>query len=121
MKAVVHEWSVKLNAGDNAGVARLFALPTIVIQGPYAYRLRTRKQVALWHSGLPCSGRILSIAIHGRYADAVFRLGDRRGSSPCDAPGTLAAARFEIVEGKIVAWEQIPVPTKQPAPSGPVA
>jgi hypothetical protein len=49
----------------------------------------------------------------------VFRLGDR-GKTSCDAPGTLAAARFEIVGGKIVRWEQVPVPAKQDEP-GPVA
>src|SRR5262245_8269959 len=73
MKAVVREWSKRLNAGDNAGIARLFALPSIVAQGPYAYSFKTRKQLAEWHSGLPCSGRIVSIEIHGRNAIAVFR------------------------------------------------
>ena len=119
MKAVVHAWSARLNAGDNAGIARLFALPAIVIQGQYEYRLRTRAQVALWYSGLPCSGRIVSIAIRGRYATAVFRLGNR-GATKCDAPGTLAAARFGIVGGKIVTWEQVPVPAAQ-SPQAPAA
>jgi hypothetical protein len=119
MRAVVHAWSTRLNAGDNAGVARLFSVPALVIQGQYAYRLRTRAQVAEWYSGLPCSGRVVSVAIRGRYATVVFRLGDR-GKTSCDAPGTLAAARFEIVDGKIVRWEQVPVPAKQDEP-GPVA
>ena len=119
-------WSARLNAGDNAGLARLFRVPTLISQGPYEYRLRTRAQVATWYSGLPCSGKVVSISIHGRFATVVFRLGDR-GSKLCDAPGTLAAAVFEIVNGKIVSWEQIPVPAKKakpklmPAPSGPVA
>ena len=117
MRAVVHAWSARLNASDNDGVARLFALPALVVQGQYAYRLRTRAQISLWYSGLPCSGRVVSVAIRGQFATAVFRLGDR-GTSQCDAPGTLAAARFEIVGGKIVRWEQVPVPA---APSGPVA
>jgi hypothetical protein len=121
MKAVVHAWSARLNAGDNAGVARLFAVPALVAQGPYVYRLRTRAQISEWYSGLPCSGHIVSVAVRGRYATVVFRLGDR-GKSPCDAPGTLAAARFGIVNGKIVSWEQIAVPAKkQPAQSGTVA
>ncbi len=119
MKAVVHAWSARLNTGDNAGVARLFALPSIIVQGSYAFRFHTRAQLAEWHSGLPCSGRIVSIAIHGRNATVVFRLGDR-GSSQCDAPGTLAAARFEIVDGKIVLWAQVPVSAKN-ADAGPVA
>jgi len=109
MNAVVRQWSKRLNAGDNAGVARLFALPSIIAQGPYAYSFKTRKQLAEWHSGLPCSGRILSIEIHGRNAIAVFRLGNR-GKTRCDAPGTLAAALFQIVNGKIVLWQQVEVP-----------
>src|SRR5580765_6151179 len=93
MRAVVHAWNDRLNANDNAGVARLFAVPATLIQGPNQYLLRTRAQIALWHSGLPCAGRIVSIAVRGRFATAVFLLGDR-GKTHCDAPGTLAAARF---------------------------
>jgi hypothetical protein len=113
MKAVVRAWSANLNAGDNAAESRLFSLPALMIQGPYGYRLRTRAQVAQWHAGLPCSGKILSIKVRGRYATAVFRLGDRL-TSKCDAPGTLAAARFTIVRGKIVVWQQVPPPSPGP-------
>ena len=121
MESVVRAWSARLNAGDNAGLARLYAIPALIVQGQYAYRLPTRALVAKWYSTLPCSGRIVSIAAQGRYATVVFRLGNR-GATPCDAPGTLAAARFEIVNGKIASWEQTSVPTKkQPAQGGPVA
>jgi hypothetical protein len=109
MRAVVRAWSRLLNKGDNDGAARLFSLPAIVIQPPLAYRLQTYAQVALWHEGLPCSGKLVSISIRGRYATAVFRLG-HRVTSRCDAPNTLAAARFEIVRGKIRSWQQVPVP-----------
>jgi hypothetical protein len=109
MKAVVTAWSRRLNADDNRGVARLFRIPAIVLQGPYAYRLTTRGQVALWHASLPCSGRVVSIIVRGRFATAVFELGNRK-SSRCDAPGSRAAARFEIVNGKIVSWAQVAVP-----------
>lgn len=115
MKAVVRAWSARLNAGDNDGIARLFSVPATIIQGQYVYRLITRHQVSLWHSLLPCSGHILSITYHGRFATAVFKLGNR-GSTKCDQPGALAAARFEIVKGKIVSWEQVPVPAKKASP-----
>jgi hypothetical protein len=115
MKALVRAWSARLDAGDNAGLARLFRVPVLMTQGQYVFRLVTRSQVARWHSTLPCSGKIVSITVKGRVATAVFRLGDRT-TSRCDAPGTLAAARFTIVGGKIVAWEQIPVPPHQAAP-----
>ena len=119
MRAVVRAWSARLNAGDNVGIARLFSLPAIFVQGPYVYRLLTRRQVAIWHSGLPCSGTIVSITYRGRFATAVFRLGNR-GATKCDQPGTLAAARFEIVGGKIASWVQVAVPAR-PAPVRPVA
>src|SRR6476660_7790742 len=93
MKAIVHAWSDKLNAGDNDGVAHLFKLPAIVVQN-YAFRFHTYAQIAEWHSYLPCAGHITSIKVKGRFATAVFRLGNRKGS-PCDSPGTLAAAKFE--------------------------
>jgi len=75
--------------------------------------LTTPKQVAQWHAGLPCSGKIVSIKVRGRYATAVFRLGNRK-TSKCDAPGTLAAARFTIVRGKITVWQQVPPPSQGP-------
>ena len=114
MASVVRAWSARLNAGDNSGIAKLFSLPAILIQGPYVYRLVSRRQIALWESLLPCSGTIVSIAYRGRFATAVFLLGNR-GSRRCDAPGALAAARFEIVDGKIASWQQVPVPPKQVA------
>jgi len=118
MTAVVIRWSAALNANDNAGISRLFRLPALIVQGPYAYRLESRHQVALWFSGLPCSGHLTRILFQGRYATAVFRLANR-GKTKCDAPGSLAAARFEIVNGKIVSWVQVAVPPK--SGSGPVA
>jgi hypothetical protein len=114
MEAIVLAWSARLNAGDNAGVARLFALPATIIQRPYLFRLKTGAQVAAWYAGLPCSGQVVSVTFRGRYATAVFKLGNRK-SSKCDAPGALAAARFEIVRRKIVSWEQVAVPAKQPS------
>jgi hypothetical protein len=118
MKAIVRAWSNRLNASDNTGIARLFAVPALVIQAPYVYRLATRAEIASWYAGLPCAGHVISITVKGRYATAVFKLANR-GTSPCDAPGTLAAARFEITRGKIISWEQVPVPKQKAAASGP--
>ena len=117
MKEVVRLWSERLNAGDNAGVARLFRLPATVVQTT-TYGFRTRKQLAQFHALLPCSGQITSIVVKGRFATAVFQLGDRPGSR-CDSRGVLVAARFEIVGGKIASWEQVPVPRSQDPVSNP--
>ena len=117
MRRIVHAWSRLLNARDNAGIARLFRLPAVFEQGSFVYRLTTAQQVAQWHDGLPCAGRVTSIRIAGRFATAEFVLSDRKGSE-CDAPGATVGARFEIVRGKIVSWVQVGV--SKEAPSGPV-
>jgi hypothetical protein len=109
MAAVVSEWTKRLDAKDNAGLARLYSLPVIVIQGPYEYRLKTREQVALFFSLLPCAGEVVAVRFAGSSVTAIFRLRNR-GTTKCDAPGGLAAARFTIVKGKIAVWEQVPVP-----------
>lgn len=119
IKGVVRAWSVRLNANDNAGLARLFRPPVVIAQGGAIYQLANAKQIAAWYSGLPCAGKIVSIRVQGgRYAVATFRLANR-GKTTCDAPGQLAAARFEVVKGKIVSWTQVPVPEEQDP--GPVA
>jgi len=114
MKEVVRAWSRYLDTGDNAAEAHLFYLPAFMVQGPYVYKLVTPDQVAQWHAALPCAGRIVSITVRGHFATAVFRLGNRK-TSKCDAPGTLAAARFTIVKGKIRVWRQVPPPSQGPA------
>jgi hypothetical protein len=116
IRSVVRTWSARLNANDNRGASRLFALPAVMTQGPYAYRLTTYRQLTLWHDGLPCAGKVTRIIVKGRFATAVFTLGKRKGHN-CDAPGSEAAAKFEIVRGKIRSWTQVEVP---PA-AGPVA
>ena len=63
----------------------------------------------IWNSGLPCTGRIVKLTVKGSAADATFVLGNRK-SSKCDAPGQKARAKFTVRNGKIVRWEQLPVP-----------
>jgi hypothetical protein len=118
MQRILRAWSARLNAGDYDGLARLFRLPAVIVQGQYEYRLTTRHQIAVWHSGLPCSGEIVSIRYEGRFAIVTFRLGNRP-KIKCDAPGTLTAVRFAFVGGKIAGWAQVPLP--KVAPTGPVA
>lgn len=117
-KRVVRAWSVRLNAYDNAGVARLFARPAVFVQGGTAYRLETPAEIARWHRLLPCAGRIVSIDVDGELATAVFLLGNGKHRH-CDAPGQKAAAVFRVRHGKIVAWVQVPVPP--PTATGPTA
>jgi hypothetical protein len=115
-KKVVRSWSTRLNAYDNAGIARLFARPAVILQGGAAYRLETTADIVLWHRLLPCAGRILSITVKGELATAVFVLANGKNRR-CDAPGQKAAAVFRVHKGKIVSWAQVPVPP----PKGPTA
>jgi hypothetical protein len=123
MERAVRAWSEALNAGENEVAARLFELPALVAQGPTVIEFRTYEQLAAFHEELPCSGRIVSISFdEPDVALAVFELGDRR-TGPCDAPaGTRAAARFVFREGRLQAWQQVPVPEDRAATTGdPVA
>jgi hypothetical protein len=110
-KAVVRAWAANVNAENNAAAARLFSLPALISVLPEASqhgcRCLSRAQVVQFHVQLPCSGEIESITVRGRYATAVFALGDRP-TSKCDAPwGSLTATRFTIVRGKITALKQV--------------
>lgn len=115
-KRIVRAWSQRLNAYDNAGVARLFARPAIFVQNGSAFRLETYAEIATWHRLLPCAGQIVSITVKGDVATAVFVLANGKHRR-CAASGEKAAAVFRVRGGKIVSWAQIPVP----AGSGPVA
>jgi hypothetical protein len=118
MEAVVRAWSRALNAGDNDALARLFALPALIAQGDRIGEFTTYEEIAMFHSGLPCSGTVVEITFGTDEALAVFELGDR-GDVACDAaPGQRAAARFVFRGGKIVAWQQVPVPGEEPGQTG---
>jgi hypothetical protein len=109
MKAVVRAWTANLNAENNFAETRLFSLPALIslMEGPYGCWCLTRGEVFDFHAQLLCSGEIVSLKVRGRYAMAVFRLGDR-DFSKCDSPGgSLTAVRFTIARGKICVWQQL--------------
>ena len=110
MKAVVGAWTANLNAGNNAAEVRLFSLPALIslLAGPYGCTCTTPGEVVQFHARLLCSAKIVSIEVRGRYATGVFRLLGDRETSKCDEPpGSLTAARFTIVRGKITVWQQV--------------
>ena len=109
MKAVVRAWTANLNAGNNAAEARLFSIPALIslMAGPYGCYCLTPAEVAQFHAQLLCSVKIVSIRARGRYATAVFGLGDRE-TSKCDEPaGALTGVRFTIVRAKITVLKQV--------------
>lgn len=116
-KSVVRAWSKALNSNNNAAAAKLFAPNARVIQPGVDVPLTSRALAVAFNASLPCAGKIVRITVKGSRATATFVLGERP-KHRCDAPGAKAAAIFTVRRGKIVRWEQIPVPT---APSGPTA
>jgi len=111
---VVRSWSKALNANDNAAAAALFAHNARIVQGSLDVRLESRALAVGFNAALPCAGKIVDLRVSGDRVTATFLLGERPRHH-CDAPGTKAAALFEIRNGKIVLWKQIPVPGGVPA------
>jgi limonene-1,2-epoxide hydrolase len=110
---VVRAWSKALNANDNERAARLFAQDARVVQPGVDVRLKTHLLAIGFNNALPCAGRVVSILVKGDRATATFVLG-RRPRHRCDAPGVKAAALFVVRQGKIVRWQQVPVPKSGP-------
>jgi limonene-1,2-epoxide hydrolase len=109
---IVRAWSKALNASNDKAAGALFARNAVTIQGPNVIRLPNLKIATLWNASLPCAGQITKLRVKGNVATATFVLGERPGHR-CDGPGQLAAAKFTVVKGKIVRWEQV-----VPEPSG---
>jgi limonene-1,2-epoxide hydrolase len=114
--AIVRAWSAALNRNDNAAAAELFAPNARILQGPLDARL-TSPQLALdFNASLPCAGHIVNITVKGTRATATFVLGHRPKHTCKAAPGERAAAVFDVRNGKIVLWEEVPVPAKKGTP-----
>jgi limonene-1,2-epoxide hydrolase len=110
---VVRAWSRALNANDNVAAAALFARGARVVQPGVDVRLRTRALRIGFNDALPCAGRVVAIQVHGDRAVATFVLGERPRHR-CDGPGQRVAALFVVRHGKIVRWQQVPVPKSGP-------
>jgi limonene-1,2-epoxide hydrolase len=111
---VVRAWSRALNANHNVAAARLFAPDARIVQPGVDVRLDSRALAVAFNESLPCAGKIVEIKVRGNRATAVFVLGERP-KHRCDAPGVKAAAVFVVRDGKIVLWQQVPVPEKPTA------
>lgn len=110
MRAVVRAWNANANAENNVAAARLFSRPSLIslMAAPYGCYCLTLADVVQFHLLLPCSAKIVSIKVRGRYATAVFgRLGNRPFTK-CDEPGgALTGVRFTIMRGKITVFKQV--------------
>ncbi len=107
---------MRLNLNHNAAAAALFAPNARVVQPGVDAVLTSRALATAFNAALPCAGRIVAIKVTGNRAVATFVLG-HRPQHRCDGPGLKAAALFVVRNGKIVLWQQVPVPQD----SGPTA
>jgi limonene-1,2-epoxide hydrolase len=110
--AIVRAWSRALNANDNQAAASLFAANARVVQPGVDVRLTPRLAV-LWNDALPCGGKIVALKVQGARVTATFLLRERP-LHRCDGPGLKAAAVFVVKKGRIVLWQQVPVPADKP-------
>lgn len=112
--AVVRAWSAALNADDNERAARLFARNAHILQPNVDVVLRTHALAVGFNDALPCAGTITRLQMKGNRVVATFLLGERP-KHVCDGPGQKAATLFVIRKGKIVLWQQVPVPPAPPS------
>ncbi|HEX6491327.1 MAG TPA: nuclear transport factor 2 family protein [Gaiellaceae bacterium] len=117
--SVVRAWSEALNTGDNEAAAKLFAPGAEIVQARLVLHLATHQQAVAWNTALPCSGTIVSIVEHGDTARATFVLGDRQ-KTKCDGPGETATTIVRVRQGKIVLWQEKPIPPPPVTTTGPV-
>jgi limonene-1,2-epoxide hydrolase len=110
---VVRAWSTALNANHNRAAADLFAPNARIVQGGLDVRLTTHALAVEFNASLPCAGKIVRVGVHGNRVVATFVLG-HRPEHTCDGPGQKAAALFVVRHGRIVLWEQVPVPAPGP-------
>ena len=106
---VVRAWSAALDRDDSEAAGSLFADGARVIQGG-VQTLATHSDAVHWNAGLPCGGTITLLEPRGDgRVLAVFAL-TSRPRHRCEAPGTSAAAVFQVKRGKIVLWHEVDVP-----------
>jgi hypothetical protein len=111
---VVRAWSHALNRNDNEHAARLFARNARVIQPGVDVLLRSHALAVAFNNALPCAGEIVQLTTKGDHVTATFTLG-HRPQHMCNGTGVQAAALFVIQHGKIVRWQQVPVPPQATA------
>jgi hypothetical protein len=112
---VARAWSSAIDRGDNQAAARLFADRARVVQGGELV-LKRHADAVRWNASLPCGGRITSVTDRGHGEVLVVFTLTERPHHACDAPGTSAAALFQVQHGRIVLWHQTEVPETDTTP-----
>ena len=107
---VVESWSQAINASDDETAAGLFAPDAVVIQDGRRTTLSGEAEALAFNSALPCGGKITKTSIDGDEVTATFTL-TRRPGHMCDGTGEAAVAVFQIADGKITLWHELPADT----------
>jgi limonene-1,2-epoxide hydrolase len=106
---VARAWSAALDRNDSEAAGRLFADGAQVIQSDVE-TLATHADAVHWNSALPCGGRITLLEPQSGGRILVIFVLTERPHHICDAPGSKAAAVFQVKNGKIVVWHEVEVP-----------
>jgi hypothetical protein len=104
--ATIRAWVDAERSGEAIRAAAYFSLPAIVLNGPEPLLLRTREQVRLWNSALPCGATLLRAVDVRGWTIARFRLIERPGRH-CDGVGNTATTAFAMRKGKIAMWIRV--------------
>lgn len=106
-EAVVDSWSQAINGGDDTAAAKLFAPGAVVIQDGRRSTLATEADALAFNASLPCGSKVTGKKTDGSEVTATFTL-TRRPGHMCDGTGEAAVTVFEISDGKITLWHQLP-------------
>jgi hypothetical protein len=118
--AVVKAWANALRQGKVRKASTFFALPAVVENASAPAILRTRADVRLFNTALPCGARFVRALQGKQYTIVTFRLTERVGSlAKCGSGGgQLAATAFAFRRGKISEWRRVTVPPAKFQPPG---
>lgn len=107
---MIDDWSGRLSEGDTKGAARLFAIPSVAINGDLPLRLTSRDDALAFNRSLPCGAKLVKARPAGDAIAATFRLTERPGGACGAGVGQLARTAFEIEDGHITEWRRLPNP-----------
>jgi hypothetical protein len=111
--SVIRGWADALRAGDVARAARVFAVPTIVLDGTSRQRsLPSMKAVRNFNRGLPCGAKLVrTVRGQDSFVIATFRLTERPGPGSCaGGVGRLVETAFLVEDRHILQWLRQPDP-----------
>lgn len=105
--AIIRGWGLDMQRGDLQRASERFAAPAVVANNTPELRLRTRAEVAAFHSSLPCGARLVDAEPHQGAIIATFELTERPGASCGAGTGQRGVVAFTLRDGKIVRWIRV--------------